>query len=389
MDNLNEYDGILSELRPKCEVKASPELTEKIMRAAKTRKSKKRRPMIAFWGSVAGVAAVVALMLYVPTVSAKELLGAAVNTLNSVRSMVMEVEVRTLPRENFAYIDLQKDFVPHKISASYSNNGTVWRVDKSGRIACGNDQTVCLWLPETGMGWGYDSGNDNVLEFFKMLVTPQLILEKEYEKSLAYENDGYKVERKGGELLLTVHAYPHGDDYNNPYMLNASIEDSENIRRYVFDAKSRRLKGLSIAVVSNGEEVEVLRTTSIVFDEPLKDSELLAVSPGVSIEWNYALKGILAGATAKEVATKILSSFKDWNSREFDFDALCSKEEQSAYKDVYAGSVLLSVGEPFHSGTSGATFVPYKLRLSDGRIVELNLALLQQEDSTWIVTGGL
>lgn len=385
MEDFKEYDNILAELSPKCEVKASKGLSNRIMASAENKKKCSKRIGIAVFSSLSAVAAVLVLILFVPKVSATELLGDAVKTFGTVRSMIMEFEIRTSANENFSHIELENDFVPHVMKVNYASDGKTWRVDKGGRVTCGNNKTQFMWIEGSGIGWKTENCPNSFLEYMSVLTEPQKILETELVLSQKQDGSEYKVERKGDVINLTVHANPQGD-YTNPYMLNYTIPDSENVRRYTFDAKTRALKSLSIAILYEGKEIEIMRTRNISYNTSLDAAELMKTPAEVSFS-EVKVGGGVTAATAEDAARTILSSFRYWDEAVLE---LCgTKEEMNVYKETYEGSELISVGQSFRSGTSSSVFVPYRLKFPSGKIKEFNIALTQYPDSTWGISGGL
>ena len=79
------------------------------------------------------------------------------------------------------------------------------------------------------------------------LLTPGKVLETELYNCTSGDGAEYMVNKKGSEIILTVHAAPQGN-FENPYLLNTSISESENIRRYVIDADTKRLKSATVSV---------------------------------------------------------------------------------------------------------------------------------------------
>ena len=96
----------------------------------------------------------------------------------------------------------------------------------------------------------------------------------------------------------------------------------------------------------------------------------------------------LIGLSAEEAASTILNAFADWN------DSILTKVFipevlETAYRERFQGSMIISVGRPFKSGNNNSTFVPYSLKLKDGTIQRHNIALQKTEYGGWIVVGGL
>lgn len=96
----------------------------------------------------------------------------------------------------------------------------------------------------------------------------------------------------------------------------------------------------------------------------------------------------LQGLTATEAASVFLNALETWDETILD-NAVDENLKDVMYGPDLKGSILMSVGKSFNSGNEGTTFVPYVLRLPDGREKRHNLALQKSYQGGWIVVGGL
>ena len=390
--NQRDIDMIRTELTPKCEVHISKDFKQRVL--AKAKEGRKPRKVIKMWHwlSVSGIAAClpVILMLSPSRLTASSLLQNAISYLNNIRSMVMEVEIRTLPQENFKMIDAEEAFVNHQIEVVYGDE-LAWRVDKQGRIATGINDSAYTWVPAYQVGWETGKGKETFLDYISILLEPNKILERELELSQKNDGDEYMVKRVGDEIHLTVHAYLHYN-YINDFMLNKSLKDAEHIRRYIFDKNTKQLKQLSVSIIVDGQEVEVMRTRHINYSVALGMNEVLAKP--TDIEFSNAdsspsnRKSILSEMSAKEVAEKFLTSLGTWDTETL--EEMMPANIAEMFGPVFKGCRLLSIGEPFQSGSMPCEYVPYVLKLrDDSTTVQNNLSLGKNEKGEWIFMGGL
>ena len=384
---MEDYNEIIKYLEPSRDIKASDELRKKVQRSIKRdHRSRIARKWLLGGISFSAVAALFLLVLIPSGVSAKEILWEAIDALRNSENIEMTVEVRTRPIENFRYINVNDDFVTHHIDIESTDSLFRWKVDKGERIAESNGTDTYTWLPSLNLGW-HIVGNDkdNILGYLANFLTPRKILEKELENCLSNKNAEYKVVKNGTDIILTVHSSPQGN-FDNPYMLNSSIAESETIRRYVIDSDSKRLTSASVNVIANNREIEVLKVSSIDYDSQRK--EIYKVDPTIRfVEIEMQPSGLI-GLSAEEAASTILNAFADWN------DSILTKVFipevlETAYRERFQGSMIISVGRPFKSGNNNSTFVPYFLKLKDGTIQRHNIALQKTEYGGWIVVGGL
>lgn len=385
---MDEYKDITDMLKPRRDFAASDELRNRIDSTLDSYTQKRGASRWIWSVGASCVAAAVLILILVPTgMSAKELLVETLNAMLDTEGVEMTVEVRTRPMENFRYINLSEDFVVHNISIAKSDSTMSWRIDKGGRTASGDNEVIYSWINQLNVGWRMINAEpEELLGEMAVLLTPERILEAELQNCINNADAHYSVDKKDEVVILSVSSKPQGD-FKNPYMLNASIAESENIRRYVIDADTKRLKSASVSVINGMKETEVLKITNIVYGQP--HPNLLALPSGVrfiDLPQN-TLQGI-KGLTATEAASAFLNALETWNVSIID-SAIDRNLTPRIYERELKGSVLVSVGESFTSGNEGTTFVPYTLRLPDGSWKRHNLALQKSSQGGWIVVGGL
>lgn len=384
---MDDYKEIKELLKPRRDIQASDELRLRVIRAVE-RKNRKRIVRKWVFGGIglSAVASVLLLVLVPSGMSAKEFLAEAVNALGGTEDIEMTVEVRTRTVENFRYIDINENFVKHNIYITDADSLLRWRIDKADRVATGNGADIYTWMPSLKLGW-HLSGCDNekVLGYMGTLLTPRKILETELDNCIGGKGGEYSVNKSGDDIILTVHAMPQGN-FDNPYLLNSSIAESENIRRYVIDADTKRLKSATVSVISGGREIPVLKIISINYGKHRND--ICRLAEGIRyVDTDNQLVG-LKDLSAEEAATTILNAFTDWN--ETILDRVMMKDVSDVtYKEKFRGSRLISIGQSFTSGTGNSIFVPYTLELRDGTKQRHNIALQKTDYGGWIVAGGL
>ncbi len=384
---MDDYKEIKELLKPRRDIKASDELRLKVIRAVEQKNKKRMVRNWVFGGiSLSAVAAVLLLVLVPSGMSAKEILAEAINALGGTDDIEMTVEVRTLPVENFRYIDVNEDFVTHHIYIADSDSLLRWRIDKGERVATGNGTDIYTWMPALKLGLHLpESEEEKVLGYMATLLTPRKILETELDNYIDGKGGKYTVNKNGDDIILTVHAMPQGN-FDNPYLLNSSIAESENIRRYVIDAESKRLKSATVSVIAGSREIPVLKITSINYG--LHRNDICRLADGIRyVETEHGPVG-LKGLSAEEAATTILNAFTDWNEAILD-KVMMREVSDVTYKEKFSGSRLISIGHSFTSGTGNSIFVPYTLELKDGTVQRHNIALQKTDSGGWIVVGGL
>ena len=384
---MDDYKEIKELLKPRREIKASDELHLKVIRAVKRKNRKRVVRNWVFGGISLSAVAAVLLLVFVPSgMSAKEILAEAINALGGTEDIEMIAEVRTRPVENFRYIDVNEDFVTHHIYIADSDSLPRWRIDKGERVATGNGTDIYTWMPALKLGWHLpESEEEKVLGYMATLLTPRKILETELANCIGGKGGEYTVNKSGDDISLTVHAMPQGN-FDNPYLLNSSIAESENIRRYVIDAESKRLKSATVSVIAGSREIPVVKITSINYG--LHRNDICRLADGIRyVETENRPVG-LKDLSAEEAATTILNAFTDWNEAILD-KVMMREVSDVTYKEKFSGSRLISIGHSFTSGTGNSIFVPYTLELRDGTMQRHNMALQKTDSCGWVVVGGL
>lgn len=384
---MEKYDDIIEYLKPRRDFTASDELRNRIDITLDAY-THKRKTIWWLWGMGASCVAAVLLLILLPTgLSAKEILKETINALLNTEGIKMTLEVRTRPMENFRYINLSEDFVVHDIFIAKSDSTISWRIDKGGRTASGNIDGIYNWIDQLNIGWRTNNSDPKeLLGEMAVLLTPEKILESELQNCINNSDAHYDVETKNDEIILSVHYKAQGN-FSNPYMLNTSISESENVRSYVIDATTKHLKSASVTIISGRQKTEVLKITDIVYDA--SNPDLLALPSGIKfIDISHnSLQGLI-GLSATEAASAFLNALETWNVSILE-NTVDNNVMNGIYEQDLKGSVLVSVGKSFISGNEGLTFVPYTLQLPNGTQKQHNLALHKNDQGGWIVVGGL
>lgn len=382
------YKDIKEILKPRRDFAASDELRNRISITLDSH-TRHRKSLRWLWGIGSScVAATVLMLIFLPTgMSAKEILAEALNALMNSKCIQMTVEVRTIPTENFKYINLSDNFVEHDIVIAKSDSTISWRIDKGVRKAIGNNEIIYNWIDELNIGWKTNNPDPReLLGEIAIFLSPENILESELQNCINNTEAHYKVAKKNGEIILTVHSQPLGD-FSNPYMLNASIAESENVRRYIIDADTKHLKSVSVSIINGKKKTEVLKITNVNYNQPR--TNLMALPSGIRfIDMPHTSLRGLTGLTATEAASAFLNALESWNESILD-SAVDENMKNGMYEQAFKGSILISVGKSFNSGNESNTYVPYVLQLPDGKEKRHNLVLNRSSQGGWIVVGGL
>lgn len=325
--------------------------------------------------------------------AANNIMLKSITAMESLRSMFISMDVRSLEGEPFDVIGEDHDFIEYKLWKQFSGNKP-WRIEKPGRIVTYNGEKQFLFLPNASYALTADE-DIGFVEWVKQFFEPKNILESEIAFSKTH-NATYKIDKTDEEIILTITADALGDFRNN-YLKNKSILGSDNMRIYTFDKKSMLLKTFELFINSNGHSTKVIKINSIAYNIPIEASTFsIKLPPGV--EWREFSDPVYIKAftkiSSKKAAKKFFTALhnEDYESITSIWDALqiTDKEKLEEIKSFYGGLEIISIGEPFKSGLYPGEFVPYKIKLMNGEFEEHNLALRNDNSAkTWIVDGGL
>lgn len=384
---MDDYKEIKELLRPRRDIRASDDLRHMVQKVLNNNRRNRIVKKWLFGGISLSAVAAAMLLVFIPSgMSAKEIISQTIEAMCNAENIEMVVDVRTLPVENFRHIDINKDFVTHHINIAYSDSLLRWRIDKGGRVAINKGKDIYTWIPSVKLGWHIgDSEDENIVGYMANLLTPRKCLEIELENCINNNSAEYNVAKSGSDIILVVHAAPQGN-FDNPYLLNSSITESENIRRYVIDAESKRLKSATVSVVSGNREITVLKIKSINYGHP--DNDICRLADGIRfIETEQQPDGLKC-LDVEEAASSVLNAFENWDETILD-KVIVREVSDATYREQFRGARLVSIGRSFTSGTGSSVFVPYTLELRDGTLRRHNLALQKTETGGWIVVGGL
>lgn len=354
-----------------------------------------RRRWIGILSGALSAAAVIALALTVglntPARAARNSFMQAVTSMEGVRSIRIELRIRTTASEHFDYTNPLDEFVPHTLEAVYTPQ-LLWRIEKPGRKVLCDGRHVYQWLDTTGDGMilPCSSGAPGML---KLLIDPSQLLLLEQQLTRSHDGSRYDLRYEGETLHLTVTSPAQGDFSESDYLRNSSILESDTRREYRFDAASGRLTGARVTFLAGGRKQTLLEIDRIEYDVPLDTASLTRLPEGITwTDYTRPMQaGRLAGIDAVQAGRMILEAFATWDEAILD-EALYSygAGARELLKKRYAGARVTELGKPFRSGKYAGVFIPCTLRMADGSTEKIRLALRNDNsEQRWLVDGGL
>ena len=315
----------------------------------------------------------------------------SIDASQMVKSMVIKLKVRTIARDNFELVGTEYEMVDHTITKSFESH-VKWRIDKGERIVVFDGNNQYLWKPnfEEGIKAGPNAG---FVTWFKILLDPQKILEKEQYVSREM-NSKVTMKLNGSEMLMTITSNARGN-FINDYYKNKTIEGSDNRREYIFDNNTKLLKGLKIYIIDGKKETLILETEKIDYKVSV-DPSLFTINLPDGVEWKEITNNYTS-ETFKNISSKRAAELffegmanNDWNlvGETCDFFKSSSKKAQEV-KEYFGGLRVIKIGEPFKSGLYRGEFVPYEIKFKSGDVKKMNLAVRNDNpNKVWRVDGG-
>ena len=407
-DEYNDTIETISLLKPRVQVSANPDMKNAIINQLKEKnkmKNNKRSISVNLKRAISIAAMIVIVLAIIPLSTntnmfissaraAEKVFENSLDALSEINSLFIKFKVRTIEHDNFELIDVNADFVEHTIIKDFSKPEK-WKIEKTKRIVSCDGINQYLYVKDLEYALK-ESLDVNFVSWMKRLLNPQELLEQELENAKNCKTCSYNVDRNEGVTTLTIQASAQGD-FKNSYMKNSSIIESDSKIIYTFSGENNLLKGLQVFVEEGGKEILILEVESIQYDKKFKNSDFEINLPE-DVSWMSADKVIknekFTNISSEKAARQFLEacSNEKWSEIEDVFDLLknLNAERTSQLKEYLGGMQIVSIGEPFKSGKYPGEFVPYTIKLKDGKIHEHNLSLRNDnKNKVWIIDGGI
>lgn len=387
----------LDAVTPRSDPRPSDELRDRILTTAESTGALRRNRIYRLFGTVAAAAAILAgvllLSVRTPAYAARKHFGSAVAAMNDLKTLRIALRIRTAPHENFTYTDPALPPIPCTVTVEYGDK-LRWRIEKSGRTALCDGESVRMWLRDAEEGWCSRADGYHPEGELDLLLNLQRLLLAEQALASRTEGAQYEIAEEDGTVRLTVTMPARGDFSQSDYSLNSSIAESNTLREYRFDKESGHLLDLRItAILPDGSRSVLLESTAIAYDEPVDRIALTTCPEGIEwIDLAAPLAGVqLVDMPVEEAATRILRAMGSWDETLLD-EALhyYGSGARKQLEARYGGLAIIATGKAVRSGEYPGFFVPCKVLLANGKTEKLMLALRNDNpEKCWLVDGGL
>jgi outer membrane lipoprotein-sorting protein len=307
-------------------------------------------------------------------------------------------KMRTLPRDNFSYVNPDVDFVLVEVWKQFGGK-LKWRVEKPGRVVVmDGESTVMLLRPDVAVRLPHPCNDAfNTYELLE-LATVRETVNNDLRSALAKQGE-LKITREttpAGEKKLMVAVETKSSLPAADYLKNKFLGTSDLRRTYRFDAKTGRLEGMDAYVrretggetlVLSVERIEYLASADpAVFSLTLPENVQFVKDPE-PLPDNQKYEQM----TPKQAARAFFEacSKQDWGEAQ-KFYPMPLNDSMKGY---LGGLEIVRLGDPFQSFISllnGDWFVPYEIKLKDGHVKKWNLALRKHATAKrYLVDGGI
>jgi hypothetical protein len=332
-----------------------------------------------------------------PTAAFGALVHAA-EAAGRLETVHIKAKMRTLPHDNFDLLVPEGEFVPIQIWKRLGDPPN-WRVEKPGRVVVMDGESMLMLIrPDQGPVIAIKGGKDaGFVGWLRPILDLETLLD--HERQVAREQGSRVTLLQKGDpktqpkLVLTIEARAQGDFTRSTYRRNKSVTESDNIRFYVFDARTHRLEGMKVWLKGAKVKGPVFETTRIEYDVPL-DPSLFALKVPEDAIWykrpdEMPTARDTSAMTPKEVAQALFKAMADddWEGvRKFAGSVLDSPHVRQEFSALQ----VIRIGEPLRSGLYPGWFVPYEIRLKSGEVKKHNLAVRNDNPKRqWMFDGGL
>jgi hypothetical protein len=344
--------------------------------------------------SAAAVILIIALAAPKAQAKAADVMARGARAIAKLTSIHLRGQLRTLPADNFSYIDASNDFYAIELWKQFPPESK-WRIEKPGRVIVMDGQQTVMYIKPAKEAVRFPQPTPSAFDTDWLHRIANLSDTINNELRLA-QAQGWKLDlaeetAADGKLksIVTVHAkcgLPEDD-----YARNKFFHDADTRRVYRFDAQSERLEGVQIYLVRSAGEVQIFDLSQIDYDQSI-DPSVWQLDLPADVSWYKEPEKLpdnekYASMTAEQAARAFLEACakEEWNEAE-KFMSPVSK----SVKDYLGGLQIVSLGQAFTSKSYGGRFVPYEIKFKNGDAKKWNLAVRKDNPAgRWQVDGGL
>lgn len=386
---------------------AEVSLVEPVMRVVHQRQIKPERTTLmsllfkSRWGFGLGAAATAAAVILIIAVAtpkaqakAADVMARGARAVANLTRIHLRGQLRTLPADNFSYIDANNDFYPIELWKQLEPE-LKWRVEKPGRVAVMDGQQTLLYIKTGKTAYKHPSASPSAFDtdWLHRIANLSNTISNELRHAQA---QGWKLglteeTAADGKLKSIVTVMAKCGLPDDDYTRNKFFHDSDTRRVYRFDAQTERLEAVQIYLVRSAGEVQIFDLSQIDYDQPI-DPSVWRVDLPADVSWYKEPQKLpdnekYSSITPEQAARAFFEACakQDWTEA----GKFMSPVNQRL-KDYLGSLELVSLGQAFTSKTYPGRFVPYEIKLKDGGVKKHNLAVRKDNPAgRWQVDGGI
>ena len=405
-----ETKKLFSDLSPKAELKTPGNFTDNVLSEIENRQKTKLKPAknhSSIFKKISAIAAIFLLIFslsyffttennnpFISSASAAEnIFYRSIDFLSDIKTIYIKYKVKTLPQDNFEYLDKDCDFVEHTLVKEFTGKKR-WKIEKTERAVAFDGKQKYLYIKNVGFT-EIGSAENNYIDWMRRLLNPKNIFENELANAKNTKTSKYEITEKDNLIILNVFSKAKGD-YTNPYLKNTSFDDADSKTIYTFSKLDTVLQSVKFYIVEENKETLMLDISEIKYNVALSDKDF-EIELAEGLKWYKESKTpkdkTFTGITSKKAAEIFFNSISkgDWKSISAfypDFDAMSDDAKTEIIND-YKEIKIIYLKDAFKSGEYPGEFVPYKIQFPDGEVIEHNLAIRNDnENKIWQLDGG-
>ena len=334
-------------------------------------------------GTLATAAACIVLIvtLSAPNVQAKatEVMARGAKAIAKIKSIHLRGQLRTLPADNFSYIDANRSFCSIELWKQFEPE-LKWRVEKPGRVAVMDGQQTILYVKPANQGMKIPQRSASAFdtEWLQRIANLSATISNELRQAQA---KGWKLglteERAAdGKVKSVVTVEAKSGLPETDFLKNVFFDNADTRRVYRFDAESERLEAVQIYINRGSNEVQLFELSQIDYDQTI-DANIWQLDLPADVSWYKEPQKLqklpdnekYASMSAEQAARTFFDACarRDWTEAEKLMSPLTDR-----VKEYLGGLEVISLSNAFKSQAYPGQFVPYEVKL---QAQEFNLRL--------------
>lgn len=326
--------------------------------------------------------------------SAAAVMTKGADVIHNLSTIHFRGQLRTLPDDNFSYIDAKCDFVPVELWKQFGPE-LRWRVDKPGRTAVMDGMSTIHFIkPDYALKIGPAPNGAFDTQWLHQMANPGEMLDSELSASKLHGWPMFLTSENSsdgkGRSIVTVEA--KASLFAGDYLKNKFFGTADTRRVYTFEEATGLLESVKIYLQADSRELLVFVLDQIDYNLPI-DPGVFQLHLPENVTWRQEMQILpdnekYAAMTAEQAARAFFEacSREDWN------EAGKFLTITGSTKEYLGGLQLIKIDDSFSSAISiisGARFVPYEIKLRNGETKKWNLALKKDRTTDrWFVDGG-